>query len=127
MKPATAAKKLDVYLPATPVEFRENFITRSELMALQADPPEWLRELRANGPHPRNLVAGRLGVSNSGLTRNGITGALTTDEIKALLDEMPEWLVAERAQHVEVLREQRRIRSLHADRRRAREQAEADE
>ncbi|GAA4682017.1 DUF5997 family protein [Gordonia humi] len=116
-----------MYLPATPVEFRENFITRSELMALQADPPEWLRELRANGPHPRNLVAGRLGVSNSGLTRNGITGALTTDEIKALLDEMPEWLVAERAQHVEVLREQRRIRSLHADRRRAREQAEADE
>jgi len=127
MKPATAAKKLDVYLPATPAQFQENFITRSELMALQADPPEWLRELRANGPHPRNLVAGRLGISNSGLTRNGITGALTTEEIKKLLDEMPEWLVAERAQHVEVLREQRRIRSLHADRRRAEEQAEADE
>ena len=30
MKPATAAKKLDVYLPATPAEFRENQITRED-------------------------------------------------------------------------------------------------
>ncbi|WP_342710572.1 DUF5997 family protein [Mycolicibacter sinensis] len=57
MKPATAAKKLDVYLPATPAEFQAGPITRSELAALQADPPQWLRDLRKNGPHPKNLVA----------------------------------------------------------------------
>ena len=28
MKPATAAKKLDVYLPATPADFQQNPITR---------------------------------------------------------------------------------------------------
>ena len=33
MKPATAAKKLDVYLPATPAEFQENPITCAELAA----------------------------------------------------------------------------------------------
>ena len=127
MKPATAAKKLDVYLPATPDEFRAGPITRAELAALQADPPEWLRKLRAEGPHPKNLVAGRLGVSNSALVRAGITDALTTAQINDLLAEMPEWLEAERAKHVEVLREERRVRSLHADRRREREQAEAGE
>ena len=62
MKPATAAKKLDVYLPATPAEFQENAITRAELAALQADPPQWLKDLRKNGPHPKNLVAAKLGV-----------------------------------------------------------------
>lgn len=118
MKPATAAKKLDVYLPATPEEFRAGPITRAELAALQADPPQWLRDLRANGPHPKNLVAAKLGISNSGLVRGEVTEALTTEQINALLAEMPEWLAAERAKHVEVLREERRVRSLHADRRR---------
>lgn len=126
MKPATAAKKLDVYLPATPDEFRAGPITRTELAALQADPPPWLRELRANGPHPKNLVAGKLGISNSALVRGGISEALTTDQINALLDEMPDWLKAERATHIAVLREERRVRSLHADRRRAAEE-EADD
>ena len=126
MKPATAAKKLDIYLPATPAEFRDGPITRSELAALEADPPEWLRTLRANGPHPKNLVAARLGISNSGLVRGGITEALTTAQIDELLAEMPEWLVAERATQVEARREERRVKSLHADRRRDREEAEAD-
>ena len=94
MKPATAAKKLDVYLPATPAEFRENPITRDELAALQADPPQWLQQLRKNGPHPKNLVAAKLGVSISGLTRGGVTEALTTEQIDALLEENPDWLVA---------------------------------
>ena len=31
MKPATAAKKLDVYLEATPAEFRDGVVTRDEL------------------------------------------------------------------------------------------------
>ncbi|OPX06396.1 DUF5997 family protein [Gordonia sp. i37] len=118
MKPATAAKKLDIYLPATPEEFRNGTITRAELAALQADPPQWLRDLRANGPHPKNLVAAKLGISNSGLIRGEVTEALTTDEINALLADKPDWLEAERTKHVEVLREERRKRSLNADKQR---------
>ena len=80
MKPATAAKKLDVYLPATPPEFQQGPITRAELAALQAD----------------------------------------------LLSEMPDWLAAERATQIEVRREERRVKSLHADKKRDREEADAD-
>jgi hypothetical protein len=115
MKPATAARKLDVYLPATPAEFQENPITRSELATLQADPPQWLKDLRKNGPHPKNLVAARLGISISGLARGGVENALTTEQIEQLLEEKPEWLVAERESYQLVLREQRRIKALHAE------------
>lgn len=115
MKPATAAKKLDVYLPATPAEFQENSITRDELAALQADPPQWLQDLRKNGPHPKNLVAAKLSISISGLARNGIADAQTTDEINQLLEDKPEWLVAERASYQSVLREERRLKELQAD------------
>lgn len=97
MKPETAAKKLGVYLPATPAEFQEGELTRDEFLELQANPPEWLSELRRTGPHPRSEVARKLGVSNSGLARAGVEDVLTTAEIKALLEEMPEWLVTERA------------------------------
>jgi hypothetical protein len=105
MKPATAAKKLDVYLPATPAEFQEGVVSREELNALQTDPPEWLRELRRNGPHPRSVVAARLGVSISGLARAGVTEALTTDEIDAIRTGKPEWLERERATQAEVRRQ----------------------
>lgn len=115
MKPATAAKKLDVYLPATPAEFQGNSITRDELAALQADPPQWLKDLRKNGPHPKNLVAAKLGVSIAGLGRGGIVEALTTEQIDALLEEKPDWLTAERDSYQAVLREERRIKSLHAE------------
>ncbi|MUL63695.1 hypothetical protein BOO86_04400 [Mycobacterium sp. CBMA 234] len=115
MKPATAAKKLDVYLPATPAEFQENAITRAELAALQADPPQWLKDLRKNGPHPKNLVAAKLGVSIAGLSRGGVTDALTTEQIDALLEEKPDWLIIERESYQQVLRDQRRIKALHAD------------
>ncbi|MCT7366611.1 DUF5997 family protein [Mycolicibacterium llatzerense] len=115
MKPATAAKKLDVYLPATPAEFQENAITRDELAALQADPPQWLKDLRKNGPHPKNLVAAKLGISIAGLTRGDVEKALTTEQIDALLEEMPDWLAIERESYQTVLREQRRIKALHAD------------
>ena len=114
MKPATAAKKLDVYLPATPAEFRENAITRDELAALQADPPQWLQQLRKDGPHPKNLVAAKLGVSISGLARGGITEALTSEQIVALLEEQPDWLIAERATYQTMLAEQRRLKALAA-------------
>lgn len=115
MKPATAAKKLDVYLPATPAEFQQNAITRDELAALQADPPQWLKDLRKNGPHPKNLVAARLGISIAALARNGVENALTTEQIDQLLEEKPEWLVAEREGYQEVLREQRRLKAQRAE------------
>lgn len=115
MKPATAAKKLDVYLPATPPEFQANPTTRDELAALQADPPQWLKDLRKNGPHPKNLVAAKLGISIAALARNDVETALTTEQINQLLEQMPEWLVAERERYQEVLREQRRLRSLRSE------------
>lgn len=110
MKPATAAKKLGVYLPATPQEFQETVISREELNVLQASPPEWLVELRKNGPHPRPIVAARLGVSIAGLVRGGVTEALTTDEINEMREDEPDWLVRERKVQLEVLAEEQRVR-----------------
>lgn len=115
MKPATAAKKLDVYLPATPAEFQQNAITRTDLAALQEDPPQWLKDLRKNGPHPKNLVAAKLGISIAALARNDVETALTTEQIAALLEEMPDWLVAERESYQAVLREERRLKAARAD------------
>ncbi|SDJ90843.1 DUF5997 family protein [Streptomyces indicus] len=111
MKPATAAKKLGVYLPATPAEFQEGVVSRAELNALQAEPPQWLADLRKNGPHPRPVVAAKLGVSIAGLARGGVTEALTTDQIDALKQEMPEWLAQERATQAKVREENMRIKA----------------
>jgi hypothetical protein len=111
LKPATAAQKLGVYLPAMPEEFQSEPITRERLNELLETPPEWLVELRLHGPHPRQIVAGKLGVSTSGLARAGVTEALTTAEIKALLESPPEWLVRERGTQAAVREEQRRIRA----------------
>ncbi|WP_030803296.1 DUF5997 family protein [Streptomyces sp. NRRL S-337] len=113
MKPATAAKKLGVYLEATPAEFQEGVVSRAELNALQADPPKWLRELRRNGPHPRPVVAAKLGISISGLARGGITEALTTEQIDALKEERPEWLERERATQADVRKEAQRVKEKH--------------
>lgn len=109
MKPATAAKKLGVYLEATPAEFRAGAVSRDELNALQTDPPEWLRDLRRNGPHPRPVVAAKLGISIGGLARGGVTEALTTDQIEALKADNPTWLQRERETHAEVRREAARL------------------
>jgi hypothetical protein len=119
MKASTAAAKLDIYLPAAPQEFQDGTITRDDLAELQAKPPQWLVDLRRNGPHPRGVVAARLRVSTSGLARAGITDALTTDEISALIADPPEWLVRERQTFEEVRREERRLESREADRRAA--------
>ncbi|MFF8712838.1 DUF5997 family protein [Streptomyces sp. NPDC015184] len=116
MKPATAAKKLGVYLEATPAEFQEGVVSRTELNALQSDPPQWLQDLRRNGPHPRPVVAAKLGVSISGLARGGITQALTTEQIDALKQESPEWLLKERATQAEVRKEAARIKEKNAAR-----------
>ncbi|WP_028935805.1 DUF5997 family protein [Pseudonocardia spinosispora] len=117
MKPATAAKKLGVHLDATPEEFRAGVVSRDELNALQAEPPEWLRDLRRNGPHPRQVVADRLGVSISGLARAEITEPLTTAQIAALKEEQPEWLRRERQTREETQREEARLRAQRSEKR----------
>ncbi|WP_411109039.1 DUF5997 family protein [Streptomyces sp. c-19] len=116
MKPATAAKKLGVYLEATPAEFQEGVVSRTELNELQSNPPAWLQELRKNGPHPRPVVAQKLGVSIAGLARGGITEPLTTEQIEALKQELPEWLQKERATQAEVRKETVRIKERDAER-----------
>jgi len=116
MKPATAAKKLGVYLPATPAEFQERDHSTDEVDALGENPPEWLVELRQNGPHPRPVVAVRLGVSIAGLARGGVTEALTTDQINELREERPNWLVRERAIQEEVRKEEERVAARDAKR-----------
>jgi hypothetical protein len=116
MKPATAAKKLGVYLQATPAQFQEGVVSRTELDALQADPPQWLVDLRRDGPHPRPVVAARLGVSIAGLARGGVTEPLTTRQIDDLKRENPQWLQRERATQAEVRKEAARIRKTHAER-----------
>jgi hypothetical protein len=113
MKPVTAAKKLGIHLQAAPAEFQEGVVSRDELASLQAEPPEWLRELRANGPHAREVTAAKLGISIAGLARGGVTEALTTEQIEALKTEMPDWLRRERETQAEVRRENVRIKEKH--------------
>lgn len=111
MKPVTAAAKLGIYLPAAPEEFRTSPITRAELDALRADPPQWLIDLRRTGPFPRDVVAQKLGVSRSGLARAGITEPLDADQIGALIADPPAWLVRERESYREVIAEKARLNS----------------
>jgi hypothetical protein len=126
MKPETAAKKLGILLQATPEDFRTGTVTRTDFDALRTNPPEWLEDLRRNGPHPRPVVAAKLGVSVSGLARAGIDDVLTTEQIKDLLVEMPEWLVRERATQAAVRDENARVKQQRADRSAARsEQADS--
>jgi hypothetical protein len=97
MKPATAAKKLGVLLEATPAEFQEGVVSRDELNALQAD--------------PRQVVAAKLRVSISGLTRAGITEPLTTEQVEELKAARPDWLQQERATQVTVKNELERLKT----------------
>lgn len=110
MKPATAASKLGIYLPAAPAEFQSSPITRDELEALRADPPQWLVDLKRNGPFPRDVVAQKLGVSRSGLARGGVDEALTSDQIGALIADPPGWLLHERDSYRAVIAEQERLK-----------------
>lgn len=117
MKPATAAKKLNVYLPATPAEFQQGSVSRTELDELLRNPPPWLVDLRQHGPHPRQETARKLGISASGLARAGVKDSMTTDEIRELLAEKPEWLEVERAKQAEVRAENARIKARDEERR----------
>lgn len=92
----TAAKKLGIFLPAAPQEFQDAQHSRDEIAALQAEAPAWLVTLRKDGPHPRSEVSRRLGITNSGLARNGVSDSMTTAEIAEILAAPPEWLLAER-------------------------------
>ncbi|WIE74823.1 DUF5997 family protein [Curtobacterium sp. MCSS17_007] len=122
MKPETAAKKLGILLAAAPESFRAEPVTRTAFDELRTQPPTWLEDLRRDGPHPRPVVAQKLGVSISGLVRAGVDEPLTTAEIKALLQEMPEWLVRERATQAEVHAENARVKQERADKAAARAQ-----
>lgn len=101
MKAQTAAKKLGIFLPATPEEFQNNAVTHEQFNSLQNDPPQWLQDLRHNGPHPRAVVAQKLGITIAALKRNDMDKPLTTEEIKALLADQPEWLRKARTQMAE--------------------------
>lgn len=96
MKPMTAAKKLNIFLPAAPEEFQKTALTHDEFVGLQNNPPQWLKDLRANGPHPRAEVARKLGITAAALKRNDMDKPLTTAEINSLLSDRPEWLREER-------------------------------
>jgi hypothetical protein len=109
LKPTNAAKRLGVYLPATPPEFQEHGVTRAELEELEKNPPAWLADLRRHGPHPRPVVAGRLGISIAGLTRGGISDPLTTEDIDALRADPPQWLTREREIAAKVREEEDRL------------------
>src|SRR5579875_576507 len=110
MKPETAAKKLGVLLEATPEDFRSAPVTRSRLNELLETPPEWLVGLRRDGPHPRPVVAARLGISIAGLKRGGIDEPLTTAQVQDLLRDKPEWLLRERETHADVMAENARVK-----------------
>ncbi len=71
-------------------------ITHAELKALRTTPPAWLNELRETGPHPRPVVAEKLGITIAALKRHDMDAALTTAEIEELLSTMPAWLAEER-------------------------------
>ena len=123
MKPVTAAKKLGIHLPAAPESFRDApAITRSELARLMTAPPEWLTELRRTGPHPRDVVASRLGISIAGLARGGVSDPLTTEQIEDLRDEAPSWLARER-QIFSAARDEEDRAKAHSDRTAARRAA----
>lgn len=97
MKPQTAAKKLNIYLPATPQEFQDGSLSHGEFVEMQNNPPEWLQDLRRNGPHPRPEVARKLGITITALKANDMDKPLTTSDIKVLLENQPEWLRSARS------------------------------
>lgn len=101
MKPETAAKKLGLFLPATPEEFQNSAVTHAQLRDLQNDPPEWVTQLRLEGPHPRPVVAQKLGITIAALKRSELEQPMTTAQIKELLADQPDWLRTARTQLAE--------------------------
>lgn len=110
MKPSTAAQKLGILVRRTG-RVPADAISRQELDELRADPPAWLVDLRRNGPFPREVMAQKLGVSNSGLLRGGITEPLNADQIGELLADPPAWLEHERSVQRRVIAENERLKA----------------
>lgn len=117
MKPLTAAAKLGIYLPAAPEDFRAQPISRGDLDALRADPPEWLTQLWTAGPFPRDVVARKLGVTNTALSRHDVSDSMTQVQIDDLIAAEPAWLTKERENFAEVQREAIRVKEKDAARR----------
>lgn len=111
LKPSTAAQKLGILLSAAPEDFQNSTFTREDLDALREDPPAWLVDLRKNGPFPRHVIAAKLGVSNSGLARGGITEPLDAAQVGELLANPPQWLEHERSVHRKVVAENERLKA----------------
>lgn len=61
---------------------------------------------------PRGSQAGRFDL---GSVPGGVEEALTTEQINQLLEEKPDWLIAERESYQNVLREERRVKALRAE------------
>lgn len=111
LKPSTAAQKLGILLSAAPEDFQQGSFTRDDLASLQADPPQWLVDLRKNGPFPRDVVAAKLGVSTSALRREGLTEPLDADQVGDLLANPPQWLEHERSVHRKTIAENERLKA----------------
>lgn len=62
------------------------------------------------GAVPRDVVARKLGVTNTALARNDVSDSMTQAEIDALSAEEPDWLKAERENYAEVQREAVRVK-----------------
>lgn len=111
LKSSTAAQKLGILLSAAPQDFQQSTFTRDELAELQDNPPQWLVDLRKNGPFPREVVAAKLGISTSALRREGLTEPLDADQIGELLATPPAWLEHERSVHRKVIAENERLKA----------------
>ena len=111
LKPSTASSEITWPSVAAPEDFQSRSFTREEVDELRENPPAWLVELRRNGPFPRDVIASKLGISNSGLARGGITEPLDADQVGELLADPPAWLEHERTVHRRVVAENERLKA----------------
>ena len=109
MKPATAAKKLDVTyrhargLPGEPDHPAANSPRCKQSTTVAPRPPE----VRAAPEEPGGSQTG----CPSPVSRGRHRGSVTTDQINQLIEENPPWLAAERESYQRVLTEQRRLKA----------------
>lgn len=126
MKPGNGGEEAGDLPSRDPEFFSNRGRTRAQYQALVESPPEWLSTLRRDGPHPR-AAAAKLGVSASGLRLAGVADVMTTAEIRALLEEMPDWLAHERGVQANAPRERTCEGGTRGPRNRAPATAESDD
>ena len=110
MKPATAALKLDVYLPATPQEFQEGWCPARSSTNCSAIRRSGSSTCAATVPIPATSSRPGCGCRTAGSPVAASPTPLTTAQIAALVADPPEWLIRERETHAETRREQQRLR-----------------